>query len=84
MRDRAVRLVLDNEAQHRSRWPAIVSIAVRIGCSSSTLNEFVRKAEVDSGERVGIPGEMAEKVKALGRECRELLQANDILCKASV
>ena len=83
VRERAVRLVFANEGQHGSRWQAIVSIASKIGCSAHTLNEWVKKAEVDSGKRAGIPTEMAEKLKALERENRELRQANDILRKAS-
>jgi transposase len=43
----------------------------------------VKKAEVDSGVRAGLPTEVAEKLKALGRENRELRQANEILRKAS-
>jgi transposase len=39
--------------------------------------------EVDSGKRVGVPTEMAEKLKTLERENRELRQANEILRKAS-
>ena len=46
-------------------------------------NEWVKKAEVDSGRRAGVPTEMAEKLKALERENRELRQANEILRKAS-
>jgi len=42
-----------------------------------------KKAEVDSGTRAGLPTEVAEKLKALERENRELRQANEILRKAS-
>ena len=45
------------------------------------LNESIKKAEVDSGRRVGIPSEMAEKLQTLEREVRELRQANEILRK---
>ena len=83
VRDRAVRLVLETEGQHASRWQAIMSIAAKIGCTAQTLNEWVKKAEVDGGRRAGIPAEMAERMKALERENRELRQANEILRKAS-
>jgi transposase-like protein len=39
---------------------------------------------VNSGKRAGFPTEVADKMKALEREVRELRQANDILRKASV
>ena len=83
VRERAVRLVLDNEAQHPSRWQAVMSIAAKIGCTPQTLNDWVKKAEVDRGKRAGVSSEMAEKMKALERENRELRQANEILRKAS-
>lgn len=35
------------------------------------LYEWVKRVEVDSEKRVGIPIKMAEKVKALERENRE-------------
>ena len=83
VRERAVRMVLDNAGQHGSRWQAVVSIAAKIGCSANTLHEWVKKAEVDSGQRAGIASDMAERMKALERENRELRQANEILRKAS-
>ena len=83
VRSRAVRLVLDHEHEHPSRWTAIMSIAAKIGCTPQTLLDRVKKAEVDSGKRAGVPTDMAEKLKALERENRELRQANEILRKAS-
>ena len=55
----------------------------KIGCVPQTLHEWVKKAEVNSGKRAGVPTEVADKVKALEREVRELRQANEILRKAS-
>lgn len=60
-----------------------MSISAKIGCAPQTLKEWVKKREVDSGKRAGIPTDMGEKMKALERENRELRQANEILRKAS-
>ena len=83
VRARAVRMPLDHEGEHPSRWAAIMSISGKIGCKAQMLNEWVKKAEVNSDRKPGLTTEMAAKLKMLERENRELRQANEILRKAS-
>ena len=83
VRERAVRLVLDHEREHPSRWAAIISIAAKIGCAPETLRGWVRQAERDQGRRAGPTTAEQERIRALEREVRELRQANEILRKAS-
>ena len=47
------------------------------------MHKWVKKAEVDSGTRAGVPSDVANRMKALERENRELRQTNEILRKAS-
>lgn len=60
----------------------MVSVSQNVGCSAQTLNDWVKKAEVDGGRRAGVRSDVAEKIKALERENRELSEANKILRKA--
>ncbi len=83
VRERAVRLVLTGEHEHKSRWAAIQSVATKIGCTPETLRSWVNKLEVDTGKRPGTPTEDAARFKELERENRELKRANEILRKAA-
>jgi transposase-like protein len=83
VRERAVRMVLEHRCDHPSQWAAIVSIAAKIGCTAQTLNEWMKKADMDSGRKPGLTTDMSARMKALERENRELRQANEILRKAS-
>jgi transposase-like protein len=83
VRERAVRLVLEHQSEHATRWAAICSVADKIGCSGETLRNWVRQAERDRGSRPGPTSAEGERLKALERENRELRQANEILRKAS-
>ena len=83
VRERAVRMVFNHEAEHPSRWTAILSIAAKIECSGQTLNEWTKRSEIDAGRKAEVTTDEGAKLKALERENRELRQANEILRKAS-
>jgi transposase-like protein len=83
VRERAVRLVFEQQASHTSQWAAIEAIAAKIGCTGNTLREWVRRTERDTGLRAGLTTADRERLKELERENRELKRANEILRKAS-
>ena len=84
VRDRAVRLVAESAKDYDSEWAAIVSVASKFGMASQTLCNWVRRAQVDSGQRLGVASEEKQRIKELERENRELRRANEILKSASV
>ncbi len=83
VRERAVRLVQEHRGEYPSLWAAVESIAPKIGCVPQTLLEWVKREEVDSGQRDGLTTSERERIKALEREVKELRRANDILKTAS-
>ena len=84
MRERAVRMVQESKADYGSEFEAIRSIASKLGIGSSeTLRKWVRRAQVDAGERPGMSTEESEQIKALKRENAELRRANEILKSAA-
>ena len=83
VRERAVRLVYDQQDQHGSQWAAISSVAAKMGCTPETLRKWVRQMERDTGKRGGLTTNERDRLKDLEREIRELKRANEILRKAS-
>ena len=83
VRERAVRMVREHRGEYPSLWAAIESIAPKIGCVPQTLNEWVKRDQIDSGERDGITTSEREQMKALEREVKELRKTNEILKLAS-
>ena len=76
-------MVREHQPDHPSEWATIQSVAAKLGCTPQTLHNWLRKAQVESGQRGGLTISERDRMKALERENRELRQANEILRKAS-
>lgn len=83
VRERAVRLVQEHRGEYPSLWAAVESIAPKIGCVPQTLLDWVKRSEIDAGQREGVSSSERERMKALERENKELRRANEILKTAS-
>jgi transposase len=83
LRERAVRLVVERRKEHPSEWAAICSIAEKCGVKPESLRLWLRRTEVDTGQRPGLTSEQWERIRELERENRELHRANDIQKAAS-
>jgi transposase len=82
-RARAMRLVAEARPEHETEWAAITSVANKLGVSSETLRLWIRRAEVDEGQRPGPTSQESAELKRLRRENAELRRANEILKAAS-
>ena len=70
VRERAACMVQDNRGQYPSSWAAIKSLAPEIGCVPQTLNDGVKRDEVDNGQREGLTTSEREQLKTLQREVK--------------
>ncbi len=84
LRERAVRMVLENERLCGSQWEAICSVAGKLGPAPETVRLWVRRAEIDGGVRPGVTTAGRARIKDLERENRELRWANEILKAALI
>ena len=58
-------------------------VAEQLGINKETLRNWINQAEVDDGQRPGIPAMERQRIAELEREVRELRRANEILKAAS-
>jgi len=84
LRESAIRMVVETRPDYPSEFEAIKSIAKKLGIGSpETLRKWVRRSEIDTGQRPGVTTEESEKIKELKKENAELRRANEILKSAS-
>jgi transposase len=83
VRERAVRMVFEHQGEYPSQWKAIESISAKLSINHETLRQWVRRAEVDAGQRPGLTTDERARMRALERENRELRRANEILKAAA-
>ena len=67
IRERAVRMVIEQRQEYPSEWAAVSSIAAKFGMTGETLRQWLRRAEVDKGQRLGLTSGERERMRALER-----------------
>ena len=84
LRERAVRMVAELRPDYPSEYAAMTAVAQMLGIGSpETIRTWIRRNQVDAGERPGVTTEASEEIKRLRRENAELRRANEILKAAS-
>ncbi len=61
----------------------VTQVAQQFGVNAETLRNWVNEADVDDGQRPGVPSSERARIAELERENRELRRANEILKAAS-
>ena len=84
LRQRAVRMVLEVQAETGEKHGAVTRIAKQLGVGTESLRQWVNQADVNAGRRAGTTSADAARIAELERENRELRRANDILKAASI
>ena len=72
LRERAVRMVFEDQREYDSQWGAMASIAAKSSCTAETLRKWIRQGERDAGLRSGLTTDEQKRLKELERENREL------------
>ncbi|ORI21261.1 hypothetical protein [Rhodococcus sp. 1168] len=85
LRERTVRMFAEIRNDYPSDWKTAESIAEKLDIrTAQTVLNWVRKAQIDAGQRAGTSTDDAAEMRKLRAEVRELKRANEILKAASV
>ena len=69
-RERAVRMLLEQQGEYSSLWAMISAIASKLGCTAKTLRTWVKQSEIDQAQREGLSSSERERLKEVERENR--------------
>jgi transposase len=83
LREGATRMALEARRDQATAAGAIKRIGDHLGVHPEALRTWVKRAEVDAGDRPGTTTSDAARIAQLEREVRELRRANGILRSAS-
>jgi transposase len=77
-------MVIDKRGDYSSEWAALTAISALFGMSPETLRTWLRRTQVDGGDRPGLTSDERARLKQLERENKDLKRANAILKDASI
>ncbi|MER6434235.1 transposase [Streptomyces sp900105245] len=84
LRERAVRLVFEIRQETGQKVGSISRVADQLVVHREALREWVKRAEIDSGQRPGTSTSDAARIAELEQKIKELERSNAILRAASV
>ena len=82
-KEQAVRLVRQLRKELGTSQGTVERVARQLGYGVESARGWVKRADIDGGERPGTTTVDAERIKLLEQENRELRRANEILKRAS-
>ena len=83
LREQAVRLVREWRKAHGRSDGGLREVSEQLGVHVESIRNWLRQAEVDSGDRPGASSEERARIKELEKENAELRRANEILKSAA-
>ncbi len=83
LKERAVRMVLDLQRADPQDKNVISRVARQLGVGGESLRTWVKRAEIEDGQRPGMTEAERTELKELRKEVKELRRANDILQAAA-
>jgi transposase len=77
-------MAIEKCSDYPSEWATFSAVSKLLAMSPEILRMWVRKAQVDTGSRLGITSDERARLKELEREVKDLRRGNAILRDASI